>query len=199
MLGEFVQQIEDTVRSIMEEMHTSIPAKIVKFDAEKGMAEVKPYGTFVTEAGKKIDYPMITGVPVIFPQCQSKQIQLAFPIKEGEDCLVLFSETELDAWLLQGESENDMRFDLTSAIAIPGLSRTGNASLKEACSEESIILQNGNTKLKVKKTEVEIIGDLKVSGEIKAKEDVKANIKATAISLKNHTHSTTYGETSKAK
>lgn len=189
MLQEFVQQVEDVARSVMEEMHTAIPAKIQKFDAAKNMATVKPYGTFVTGAGKKIAYPVITGVPLIFPQCPSANIEIAFPVKSGDDCLVIISEVELDAWLGGGESDNDMRFDLTSAVAIPGLRNKSSSALEEACNDNSIILKNGGVKLKVAKTGVEITGNLKVSGDVTAGD----------ISLKKHTHTGVHGDTSSAK
>lgn len=188
MLQEFVQQVEEVARSVMEEMHTAIPAKIQKFDATKNMATVKPYGTFVTGAGKKMAYPVITGVPFIFPQCPSANIEITFPVKAGDDCLVIISEVELDAWLGGGESDNDMRFDLSSAVAIPGLLNKSNSTLEEACNENCIVLKNGSTKMKVAKTGVEITGNLKVSGDVTA----------GGISLKKHTHTGVNGETSSA-
>lgn len=187
MLQEFVDQVEKVSRSVMEEMHTAIPGKIQSFNATKGLAVVQPYGMYTTGAGKKMAYPTITDVPVIIPQCATANIQIAFPIESGSDCLVIVAEQELDAWLGGGESENDMRFDLTSAIAIPGLCNKGSAILKEACDDKSIILRNGSTKLKVNKSNVEITGDLKVSGDVKA----------GSISLKEHTHTGVHGETSK--
>ena len=33
MLQEFVEQVEKTARSVMEEMHTAIPGKITAFNA----------------------------------------------------------------------------------------------------------------------------------------------------------------------
>lgn len=166
MLQEFVDQVEKVARSVMEEMHTAIPGKITAFDPGTGKATVKPYGTFTTGAGKKMAYPSITGVPMLTPQCQSSNIQIAFPIITGNDCLVIVSEQELDAWLGGGESENDMRFDLTSAIAIPGLSSKGSDALQEACKTGSVIISNGSTKLSVSKNGVDITGNLKVNGNI---------------------------------
>lgn len=189
MLQELVEQVEKVARSVMEEIHTAIPGKVTAFNTGTGLATIKPYGTYITGAGKKMAYPSITGVPIIIPQCPTESIQIAFPIVSGMDCLVIVSEQELDAWLGGGESENDMRFDLTSAIAIPGLSNKGSAALKEACATKSIILQNGSTKLSVNKGNVEITGNLKVSGDVTA----------GTISLKNHIHSGVHGDTSKAK
>lgn len=174
MLQEFVQHVEDVARSVMEEMHTAIPAKIQLFDATKNMATVKPYGTFVTGAGKKMAYPVITGVPCIFPKCPSENIEIAFPVKTGDDCLVIISEVELDAWFSGGESDNNMRFDLTSAVAIPGLSNKSSSVLEEACNDNSIILKNGDVKLKVAKTGVEIKGNIMVEGDIMVIGEVSA-------------------------
>lgn len=183
MVQEFSQQVEDTARAVMSEMHTSIPAKITAFDPAKGMATLKPYGTYTTGAGKKIAYPTVTGVPVIIPQCPSASVFIAYPIKVGDECLMLVSEQELDAWLGGGDSENDMRFDLTNAIAIPGLSNKGSSILKEACTSSSVVIANGSTKLKVAKSGVEITGDLTVSGDVKA----------GSVSLKNHKHTDSIG------
>lgn len=183
MLQEFSEQVEKTAQAVMKDLHTAIPAKITSFDPAKGMASVKPYGTYTTGAGKKIAYPEVTGVPVIIPQCPSATIFIAYPIKAGDDCLMVVSEQELDAWLGGGDSDNDMRFDLTSAIAIPGLSNKGSGVLTEACSSGSVIVANGSTKLKVNKSEVEIVGDLKVSGDVKA----------GSVSLKDHTHTDSVG------
>ena len=189
MLQEFVEQVEKTARSVMEEMHTAIPGKITAFNAGTGFATVKPYGTYTTDAGRKMAYPTVTEVPVIIPQSPMNDIYIAFPITAGMDCLLIVSEQELDAWIGGGESENDIRFDLTSAIAIPGLLNKGSATLKEACSKESIILQNGNSKLSINKENVEIKGNLIVSGDVKAKN----------VSLINHTQTGVHGDTSKAK
>ena len=142
MLQEFVDQVEKAARSVMEEMHTAIPGKM------------------------QPPSPTVTGVPVIIPQCPSANVQIAFPIITGMDCLVIVSEQELDAWLGGGESENDMRFDLTSAIALPGLSNKGSSALKEACTTGNVIVSNGSTKLSVSKSGVEIIGNLDVKGNI---------------------------------
>lgn len=166
MLQEFVEQVEKTARSVMEEIHTAIPGKITSFNSGTGQATIKPYGTFTTGAGKKMAYPSITGVPVIIPQCPSGNVQIAFPITSGMDCLVIVSEQELDAWLGGGESENDMRFDLTSAIAIPGLSNKGSTALQEACSSGNVVVSNGNTKLVVLKSGVEVTGNFNVKGNI---------------------------------
>ena len=65
-----------------------------------------------------------------------------------------------------GESENTMKFDLTSAVAIPGLYCKSSDALKEACALGSVIVSNESTKLSVLKNGVEIKGNLSVDGDI---------------------------------
>ena len=46
MLQEFVQQTEETARSVLDEIHTALPGTITKFDAGSGTATVKPVGEY---------------------------------------------------------------------------------------------------------------------------------------------------------
>lgn len=206
MLQEFVQKIEDTARSVVNEIHTALPGRIEEFNPDTGLATVLPSGKFKTTNGKMIDYPAITGVPVLFPQSASLGVYIAFPVSQGDDCLIIISEQELDAWLYDGVSENDLRFDLTNAIAIPGLSNKGSVALTEACNDKSIVILNSSAKVKVEKTQVSISlgdtqicvcengiavrGDLNVTGNIIS----TGSIKSGNIDLKEHTH--TSGEAS---
>lgn len=157
MLQEFVQQVEELARDVVNEIHTALPGRIIDFDPVKGLATVIPIGKYKSPSGKMLEYPSITGVPIILPQCISLQIQIAFPIKKGESCLLIISEQELDAWLYGGNSDTNLRFDLTSAIAIPGLSNQGSAMLNEACQKESLILSNADTKIQIEKDKVEVV------------------------------------------
>lgn len=175
MLQEFVQNVEDTARDVMEELHTAIPGKFVSYDPDTGMAEVKPYGVFRAPTGKNIEYPLLTEVPVILPQCPAVGVAIAFPIKKGDDCLLIISEQELDAWLYKEESDAELRFDLTSAIAIPGLSREKNSAMEEACKNGSLVLKCGSNKISVSSTEIVISGNLKIDGNITATGTVTGN------------------------
>ena len=166
MLQEFVQEIENIASDVVNQIHTAIPAKIVSYDAGTGSATVQPFGTFVKPDGTWIDYPQVSGVPVVFPQCPSKDICIAFPVNAGDSVLLVFSEVELDAWLYKGKSSNDMKYALTSAVAIPGLCQNGNEAIKEACTSNAVVVKVKDTKLTVSDNGIAIRGDLKVEGNI---------------------------------
>lgn len=182
MLQEFTQGIEDTARAVINDIHTAMPGEIISFDAASGVASVKPVGKFVTADGKKLDYPIITEVPVVFPFCQQAGVGMAFPVSRGDSCIVIISEVELDAWRSGAESESSLRFDLTSAMAIPGLLEGGSdlavkAAEKNAAvlgasgvavivSDENVRVETGGAAFEISDSGVSIDGDLKVRGSI---------------------------------
>lgn len=181
MLQEFVDQIENTCRDIMNEIHTALPGEIESVDLSTGRATVKPAGSYKKPDGDTIGYPQITGVPILIPQCVQAGIEIAFPVKKGESCLIIISEQELDAWLYGEESESELRFDLTSAICIPGLSPVAGSAFIEACQSDSAIISNGDVRVVVSPTSIKLCGDVEVEGQIKVSGDinVKGNITAT--------------------
>lgn len=183
MMQEFVESVNKVAKKTVSQIHTAVPAVITAFDAGKGLATVQPKAKFKKPNGETMDYPSIGGVPVVFPQSQN--VTIAFPIKAGDNCLLVFGEKALDYWLYGKETDTELNFDLSNAIAIPSLAPIGNATMQMACDEDAAVVQAGDTVLKVKGDAVYIKGDLKVEGKITATDDVLAN---ESVSLANHIH-----------
>ena len=183
MLQEFVDQVNKTAQKTIEGMHTALPGEITAFDPASGMASVQPKAKFKKPNGETMDFPAVTGVPVVFPQ--SANVTIAWPIKPGDGCLLVFSELALDYWMYGKETDTVLKFDLSSAIAIPNLYAKGSAVMQTACSENAAVIVAGDTTLKVAPGGVTVVGKLTVEGEIVAAGDVKAN---KSISLATHTH-----------
>ena len=136
----------------------------------------------------------------MFPQ--SKNVTIAWPIKKGDGCLLVFSEQALDYWMYGKETDTKLKFDLTNAIAIPNLTSGGNSTMKLACDEDAVTIAAGDTTVKITPSTVQaevggtvltvspdgvtIEGKLTVKGGIVARDDVKAS--NGSISLANHTH-----------
>ncbi len=175
MLQEFVQAISDLVDKKLNNLHTAIPGKIVSFDTSTGLATVLPVMKFKKPDGSTIDFPQITGVPVIFPQAAGQQITIAYPIKANDGCLIIIAEQSIDYWLYGQETDTDLKFDLTNAFCIPGLFSTANKVVAEACNNNSVIVDTKGTRVTIKKGEVHINaasviidGNLKVNGTIES-------------------------------
>ena len=164
MLQEFVDQINKTARKATEGMHTALPGKIVSYDAGTGLAVVQPVAKFKKPNGDTMDFPKVTGVPVVFPQ--SATVSIAWPIKEGDGCLLVFAESTLDYWMYGKETDTTLKFDLSNAIAITGLSPKGRDAMQIACAEDAAVIKAGGTVLKVKSDGVFITGNLTVTGGV---------------------------------
>lgn len=156
MIQEVVQQVKAAIQEFTDGVHTAIPGTIITFDAGKCEASVQLIGKYNKPDGSKLDYPPAAHVPVVFPQVSNQQITIAFPVKPGDGCLVVIAEQALEAWRAGGESNLDLKHDLTNAIAVPGLFRTPNAAMGKAVSEDAIILSNQQTEIRVKNGKVEI-------------------------------------------
>ena len=155
-MQEFVQQVKSTIQEFIDGVHTAIPGVITAFDPAKCEASVNLTGQYNKPDGTKLPYPAAAHVPVVFPQVSNQEITIAFPIKPGDGCLVIIAEQALEAWRAGGESNLDLKHDLTNAIVIPGLFRTPNAVMQEAVSEDAIMLVNQGTKVKIKGQEIHI-------------------------------------------
>jgi hypothetical protein len=67
--------------SAMYAVHTSLPAKVEKYDAEKHTATVKPAVNMLMDNGVQIEIPSLMEVPVVFPA--SKFFDMEFPLDEA--------------------------------------------------------------------------------------------------------------------
>ena len=182
MLQELVQEIENTARIVLGEIHTALPGNIVSFSPGSGMAVVKPNGKYTSSSGKRMAYPAISDVPVTMPVCQSAGVGVAFPVKAGDSCMIIVSEVELDEWRSGADSEASLRFDLSSAMAVPGLMMAGCEMIQKACAEDAVVIAGGRAEVLVKEDRITasvgdteftlteenmaIRGDLNVDGNI---------------------------------
>lgn len=191
MQGDFVEQVKKTVGHQLSQVHTCVPGKIVSFDPSICQATVLPSMKIKKPDGEMMDYPQITGVPVLFPQYYGQKATIAFPVKPDDGCLILFAEQALDQFLYQRDTGTDLRFDLSNAVAIVGIFAAGNPLMHEACGQNAIIVQVESAKLTVKKdliqmdaASVVINGDVTLNGKMTSTGDVVA----AGISLDHHTH-----------
>jgi hypothetical protein len=91
----------------MSNSNTAYPGTITSFDPVTQLATVKlAMERFYNGIGtlyETIQYPILTDVPVHFPQCGSYSI--TFPIAVGDSCLVIFSQKGYEHWLYNNSDE----------------------------------------------------------------------------------------------
>lgn len=166
MLTELTEEIEKAAQSVVDDLHTLLPAKIKRFDPESCTADVVPYGRYLTADDEEVEYPMVANAPVMFPWNAAANAGMLIPVKEGDDCMVLFSEIELDEWLSGAQSDAPMRFDQSSAVVIPGLLKQGNTLIQQASENDSVIVSAGSTKMTVSDDMVQIDGSVYINGDL---------------------------------
>ena len=110
-----------------QDLHTCMPGRIETYDPETQKCSVKPTikRRVVMMDGQETleELPVIPDVPVVFQR--STEFFLSFPLRRGDLVAIHFAERSLDAWLSGAGEDTDpgelRRFDLTDAIAVPGL------------------------------------------------------------------------------
>lgn len=158
--------------SMLESLNCVKVGKIKTFYSDKQTADIQ------------IDnYPQISGVPVKFICGADFSIQI--PIKSGDDCIVLFCDTDLDNWV-EGKGSSPAfpadKHGLNGAIALVGITNL-NTRINDYITDGVRIKYKGSI-IELKDSGIEIIGNLKVTGTIET-QDVKTNI---VTSLNTHVH-----------
>lgn len=182
------QTINNAVLTQLLETHTAIPGIIDKFDAEKQTAEVRPalkvlYAPDNEVAGKPQWVPatLCVDVPVVFPG--NANYMLTFPVKQGDECLLVFAERCINHWFTQGgvqEQEELTHHDASDAIAVMGLR-----------SQPNKITDFNNNNLQLRNADGDVVVTLDENGKITVDvsgttmlvEDGKVTIRADAIKL----------------
>lgn len=165
MVQEFVQAVKDSTKHMINQIHTIIPGYVTEVDVEKLTVSVQPYGKYVFPNGQKTDYPIIAQIPIAMLSRQPEDVGIAIPVNVGDEGLLLISELELDAWFNQSDSEGSLKFDLSNALFLPGIIRQSDM-LKEAYTNDAIVIKNKNAKIVVNSQNTTIYGDLIVRGNI---------------------------------
>lgn len=109
-------------------IHTALPARILSYDSAAQRATVDPVveGRFEDpDTGDLIPYvmPAVSNVPVLFPG--GGGCSITWPLEKGDIVYLVCAERSLDEWLSGGGDDviprDSRRFDLTDAVAMPGL------------------------------------------------------------------------------
>lgn len=184
---------------------TAIPAIIQSFDATKKTVVAQPsvQGIQIAKDGSTtpINMPLLLDVPVYFPS--GGGVTLTFPVKAGDECLVVFASRSIDAWHQSGGVQPQVEarmHDLSDGIAFVGISATPNVQSDISTSTAQLRSDDGSTFVQLDAEAQTLVltapggatidanttinGTLHVTGQITCDADVVAN----GISLDHHTH-----------
>ena len=105
------QLLQSWKEEIMSSIHCALPGTVVSFDADSQTAVIRPavvreverQGRFsrsrdgTARSRPFVPLPLLRDVPVFMP--------VPFEVHEGDACLVVFADRDIDAWFETGEAE----------------------------------------------------------------------------------------------
>lgn len=197
---------------------TALPGIVEAFDPIALTVSVQPaiQANVTAEDGatRAAALPLLVDVPVVFPQ--GGGFLLTFPIREGDECLVVFSSRCIDGWWQSGgvqpQAEQRMH-DLSDGIAIVG-PRSQASPVTPAVSTQAVQLRaedgtsfveiapdgvltcKAQTRLILDAPQILIKGVISMMGQdggattavMSGSVDVSGDVTAGGISLHGHTH-----------
>ena len=207
----YAQFAEAIIKNISMTLNCVKIGKITSFDKNDQTASVQILhridGNYDLDIDKSVDYPLLCKVPVVV--LQGGGASITFPIKDGDQCIVLFCDYMIDNWWVSGNvssSDFPRRHDLSDAIAIVGLSALPNVikdysdylhlkynEKSDIVIGEQIDVNNENINLngatKVSKT-LEVEKDVTAKANVDVTKNITAGMKVTAPTLEATTAAT---------
>ena len=107
---------------MMKDVGTSIPGHFISFDPNTQLAQIQIGIQRIDVNGKSFDPPPLIECPVAF--FGGSEYFIEHQIDPGDECLIMFSQRCIDAWVTTGGIANNpiLRFhDFSDAAILPGL------------------------------------------------------------------------------
>ncbi|SPP31639.1 hypothetical protein ARAF_0781 [Arsenophonus endosymbiont of Aleurodicus floccissimus] len=124
-IGDQQQLFKVFSHAIFSQLRVAMPGIIQSFDASKVTCVVQPAikGTLTDSKGnaQSMNLPLLVDVSVVFPR--GGGVTMTFPIKSGDECLVVFADRCIDFWWQNGgiqEVIDPRQHDLSDAFAFIG-------------------------------------------------------------------------------
>lgn len=172
--------LESALSSLQTRLWTALPGFVESFDPANNTVEVQPtiQGVITSSDGttKAVDLPLLPDVPVYFPR--GGGVTLTFPIKQGDECLVVFSSRCIDGWWQSGGSQLAPEFrmhDLSDGFAFIGPMSQPNVIPNIAADVAQLRTDDGRAYLQLNPTNHDV--DLVTPANVTAKVD--GNVSAT--------------------
>ncbi|EAV6546371.1 Gp138 family membrane-puncturing spike protein [Salmonella enterica] len=150
--GDLAETFKSERETTKNQIRVALPGIIQSFDPGAVTAVVQPAIRSVEtdNDGNRItkNYPLLVDVPVVFPR--GGGCTLTFPVKAGDECLVIFADRCIDFWWQNGgvqEPVDDRVHDLSDAFCIVGPQSQAQKISGISTSAVELRSDDGGTKL----------------------------------------------------
>lgn len=158
-------EMQASVDNALRDLHTALPAIVISYDPQTRTVKAQPAIQRLFRAGdgyEAVNLPPCVDVPVYFPS--GGGFEITFPVKEGDECLLIFAERCIDGWYETGQPSppaDNRKHDLSDGFALVGISSKSNASATSsglsigskssniAITEDSVLIKKGNAELEL--------------------------------------------------
>lgn len=184
MANYLAKLMQNTEREIRKSINTSIPATIISYDANTGLAECQVMIKSVSRSGEQITLPPVTEVYVA--QYGDKEWFIETQVTEGTEGSLFFSQRCYEDWRESGEvsGQSVIRFhNISDAYFLPGGVRSTPNKINEHSNDGIKIRNAENTKyFHMKKN-----GDIEIEAENLGLNcsDISINAKEISIEATN--------------
>lgn len=119
----FSHVLESAINAKLDDVRTTMPAKVIKYDHEKQLVDVQPlFKKKYAASDTAVSMPIIYNVPVAFPRAGGSFMSM--PIEKDHYVMIHFADRSMEKWLSSGgevDPEDQRRHHPSDAIAVPGL------------------------------------------------------------------------------
>ena len=175
LLGDEQEQERLAIEKYTNNLRVAIPGIIQQFNRDNQTATIQPV---IKEQinGEWLFLPLLLDVPVQFPRAGGYCV--TFPVRKGDECLVIFNDMCIDSWWQSGEVQTQLekrRHDLSDAVAILGITSVPKAvkdfssdsmQIRNDYGETVINIKDGNIDINCQK--INIFGDVEIYGNFNA-------------------------------
>lgn len=147
-IQELGNAITNAISRRLLDVKTSMPGIVESYDSATQTAEVTVAMKRIKVDGSVIDAIKLPNVRVQFQK--TSETSVTYPLKKGDEVLLVFNERDIDAWRATGSvgaPQTNRRFSLTDVVAIPGYVSDGNVATFDTGDEDNFVIKFKDIKI----------------------------------------------------
>ena len=183
------------IRDQLCDLHVALPGRVESYDEATQLADIKVMIQRVVETeddpGKLTaeSLPVLPAVPVGF--LRAGGMFISFPVKKGDDGLLIFSERSLDRYRATGEetAPGDQRcHGLGGAIFMPGAVVPASDKLADAHADNLTMGRDGGSQIHIRPDDEIHLGSAGAADFVALAAKVLTELTAVATAFNAHVH-----------
>lgn len=151
------------------DLRVAMPGIVQSFDDVEQTVTVQPaikerivdqFGNITT-----VNLPLLLDVPIVFPRAGG--FVLTMPVKQGDECLVIFADMCIDAWWSQGGVQvqaEKRRHDLSDGFAILGITSQPRRLAGYSTTSAQLRTEDGSQCIDISQDAIDLRGNIKING-----------------------------------